>query len=169
MSLHQLDVAPRDVSAGALGLLLDGPAPAPLARLRLEGRPGAVVTLGVLGASHVVCAETGGHRLTEEVSCDAVGAGGRPLPAGLRAGGYDFTSATTATTRGELDATAARLRALAADDPAWLCGAFPGAADALTAMTAQALPAGGWAWQTWHLYPAGDTGEVVTTRTRWAP
>ncbi|MGY1724359.1 DUF2617 family protein [Blastococcus sp. SYSU DS0533] len=169
MSLHQLDIAPRDVSAGALGLLLDGPAPLPLAQLHLAGAAGATLTLGVLGASHVVCAEAGGHRLTEEVSCDAVGAGGRPLPAELRSGGYAFTSAATTETRDELDATAQRLRALAAGDPAWLCGAFPGAVDALTAMTAQPLAAGGWAWQTWHLYPAGSSGEVVRTRTRWVP
>ncbi|MCF6507443.1 DUF2617 family protein [Blastococcus sp. MG754426] len=168
MSLHQLDIAPRDVSAGALGLLLDGPAPTPLAQLRLPGAAGASVVLGVLGASHVVAAEVRGHRLTEEVSCDAVAAGGRPLPAEQRSGGYAFTAATTTATRAELDATAARLRARAAGDPAWLCGAFPGAADALTALTAQPLD-GGWAWQTWHLYPAGDSGELVTTRTRWVP
>ncbi|MCF6746525.1 DUF2617 family protein [Blastococcus sp. KM273128] len=169
MSVHQLDVAPRDVSAAALGLLLDGPAPEPLAQLRLTGAAGASLTLGVLGASHVVSADAGGRRITEEVSCDAVAAGGSPLPAELRSGGYAFTSATTTATRDELDATAARLRVRAAGDPAWLCGAFPGAHDALTALTAQPLAGGGWAWQTWHLYPAGASGEVVTTRTRWAP
>ncbi|MDP5181747.1 DUF2617 family protein [Blastococcus sp. BMG 814] len=169
MSLHQLDVTPRDVSAGALGLLLDGPAPVPLAQLRIAGVAGATLTLGVLGASHVVSAEAGGHRLTEEVSCDAVGAGGRALPARLRAGGYAFASAITATSADELDATARRLRELATGDPAWLCGAFPGAAGALTAMTAQPLAPGGWAWQTWHLYPGDGSGEVVTTRTRWTP
>ncbi|MCZ2860469.1 DUF2617 family protein [Blastococcus sp. VKM Ac-2987] len=169
MSLHQLDVQPRDVSAAALGLLLDGPPPATLARLRLPGADGSSITLGVLGASHVVTVETGGHRLTEEVSCDAVGAGGRPLPRAARSGGYRLTSEVTATDHRDLDATADRLRALAAADPTWLCGTFPGSAGALTAMTAQPLAGGGWAWQTWHLYPAGTSGEVVTTRSRWTP
>ncbi|MGY2084112.1 DUF2617 family protein [Blastococcus sp. SYSU DS0539] len=169
MSLHQLAVEPRDVSAAALGLLLDGPAPETLAQLRLPGPDGGSLTLGVLGASHVVTAAAGGRRLTEEVSCDAVGAGGRPLPRVMRSGGYRLTSAVTATDRSELDATADRLRALAGADPAWLCGAFPGSAGALTAMTAQPLAGGGWAWQTWHLYPAGTSGEVVTTRSRWTP
>ena len=169
MSLHLLDIEPRDVSAEALGLLLDRPAPATLAELRLaDGRGGSIV-LGVLGASHVVTAAIPGSRLTEEVSCDAVGAGGDPLPRNTRSGGYQLTSAVTATDRARLDRTADRLRALAAADPAWLCGAFPGSAGALTAMTAEPLAGGGWAWQTWHLYPDGDTGEVVTTRTRWTP
>jgi hypothetical protein len=169
VSLHLLDVEPRDVSAAALGLLLDRPAPATLARLELPDGRGGSITLGVLGASHVVTATVPGRRLTEEVSCDAVGAGGEPLPRSTRAGGYELVSAVTATDRGELDATADRLRALAAADPAWLCGAFPGSVGALTAMTAQPVPGGGWAWQTWHLYPAGDRGEVVTTQTRWTP
>ncbi|MGY1915333.1 DUF2617 family protein [Blastococcus sp. HT6-30] len=169
MSLHQLDVEPRDVSAAALGLLLGGPAPETLAELRLPGPGGGSITLGVLGASHVVTAEAGGRRLTEQVSCDAVGAGGHPLPRAARSGGYRLTTAVTATGRGELDATADRLRGLAAADPAWLCGAFPGSAGALTAMTAQPRAGGGWAWQTWHLYPAGVTGEVVTTRSWWTP
>ncbi|TYP81098.1 DUF2617 family protein [Blastococcus xanthinilyticus] len=169
MSVHLLDVEPRDVSAAALGLLLDRPAPAALARLELADGHGGSIVLGVLGASHVVTATLGRARVTEEVSCDAVGAGGDPLPRSTRSGGYRLTSAVTATDRAELDATADRLRALAAADPAWLCGAFPGSAGALTALTAQPVPGGGWAWQTWHLYPAGDRGEVVTTRTRWTP
>ncbi|CCG03791.1 DUF2617 family protein [Blastococcus saxobsidens] len=169
MSLHLLAIEPRDVSAAALGLLLDRSAPATLAELRLVDGRGGSVTLGVLGASHVVTAAVPGARLTEEVSCDAVGAGGDPLPRSTRSGGYELTSAVTATGRAELDATADRLRALADTDAAWLCGAFPGSVGALTAMTAQPLTAGGWAWQTWHLYPAGNTGEVVTTRSRWTP
>lgn len=170
MSLHLLDIEPRDVSAAALGLLLDRPAPTTLAELRLVvGTRGGSLTLGVLGASHVVTAVVPGARLTEEVSCDAVGGGGEPLPRSTRSGGYEFTSAVTATGGAELDATADRLRARADADPAWLCGAFPGSTGALTAMTARPLPGGGWAWQTWHLYPDGNTGEVVTTRTRWAP
>ena len=169
MSLHLLDVEPRDVSAGDLGLLLGGSAPAPLAELRLTDAHGGSLTLGVLGASHVVTAVAGARRVTEEVSCDAVGAGGEPLPRAVRFPGYELTSAVERTSRAELDATAERLRAAAAAGPGWLIGAFPGSAGALTALTAQPLPGGGWSWETWHLYPAGDTGEVVTTRSRWTP
>ena len=169
MSLHLLDVEPRDVSAGDLGLLLGGSAPAPLAELRLTDDRGGSLTLGVLGASHVVTAVAGDRRVTEEVSCDAVGAGGEPLPRSVRLPGYQLTSAVERTARAELDATAERLRALAAAGPGWLVRAFPGSAGALTALTAQSLPGGGWSWDTWHLYPDGDTGEVVTTRSRWTP
>ena len=169
MSLHLLDVEPRDVSAGALGLLLDGAAPAPLAELRLTDDHWGSLTLSVLVASQVVSAVAGDRRVTEEVSCDAVGAGGKPLPRSVRSPGYELSSSVERTSRSELDAMAARLRALAAAAPGWLLGAFPGAEGALTALTAQALPGGGWSWETWHLYPDGDTGEVVTTRSRWMP
>jgi uncharacterized protein DUF2617 len=169
VSVHLLDVEPRDVRAGALGLLLGGSAPAPLAQLRLTHHGGGSLVLGVLGASHVVTAVAGAHRVTEEVSCDAVGAGGEPLPRSVRLPGYELTSTVVRTGRAELDATAVRLRALAAAGPGWLVGAFPGSAGALTGLTAQPLPGGGWSWETWHLYPDGDTGEVVTTRSRWMP
>jgi uncharacterized protein DUF2617 len=168
MSLHDLDVEPRDVSAEALGLLLDAPAPAALVELVLhDGRDGRLVA-GVLGASHVVTAAVRGHRFTEQVSCDALAAGGRELPERAEAGGYALTSAITEVTQAELAATAARLRADAARDEHWLCGAFPGGSGALTALTAVALP-GGWAWETWHLYPGAERSVIVTTRSRWTP
>ena len=59
-----------------------------------------------------------------------------------------------------------RVRARADDDPAWLCGAFPGDAAALTALTGAPLD-GGWTWRTWHLYPGPEEGVIVTTRSRW--
>lgn len=169
MTVHQLDVQPRDVVAGALGLLLHAPAPVALAELRLRHRLDGALTLGVLGASHVVTATVAGHHLTEQVSCDAVAAGGEVLPRHVSSGGYEMSSAITAVSRTELDATADRLRALADDSPAWLCGGFPGSGNALTAMTATACADGGWTWETWHLYPAGRTGEIVTTHSRWTP
>ncbi|NEK87467.1 DUF2617 family protein [Blastococcus saxobsidens] len=169
MSLHLLDVEPRDVVAAALGLVLDRPAPHPLAELRLTDGADGEIVLGVLGASHVVTAVADGQRLTEEISCDAVGAGGEPLPRHHRAPGYELSSTVARVGRAELDATADRLRARAAAEPGWLLGAFPGSAGALTALTAQPLAGGGWTWDTWHLYPDGETGEIVTTRSRWNP
>lgn len=168
MSLHLLAVAPRDVAAETLGLVLDAHAPATLAELRSEDRRGGTVTLGVLGASHVVTATRPGHRITEQVSCDALGLGGRALPDSHRDGGYRFSSTTREVPSAELAGVAGRLRRAAEHDTGWLCGAFPGSDTALTALTATPV-AGGWTWQTWHLYPAGPSGVVVRTRSRWVP
>ncbi len=169
MTVHLLDVTPRDVAADALGLVLDAPAPPALVEVTVDDGRGGAVTLGVLGASHVVTARVPGHRLTEQVSCDAVAAGGRRLPRRARVGGYEIASETTAVPRAELEATAGLLRTRAATSPGWICGAFPGAGSAVTALTAQALPDGGWTWQTWHLYPGDEEGVIVTTRSRWRP
>jgi hypothetical protein len=169
VSLHDLDVEPRDVRAEALGLLLDAPAPAALAQLTLDDGRGATLVLGVLGASHVVTAAAGAQRITEQVSCDALAAGGQALPERAEAGAYAMSSTVREPPRAEFDATAARLRIWAEREGNWLCGAFPGGAGALTALTAAALPAGGWTWETWHLYPGAERSVIVTTRSRWTP
>lgn len=174
MTLHVLDVAPRDVAADALGLLLDAPAPRGLAELVLRDGHGGLLTLAVLGASHAVAATRPGHRITEQVSCDAVAAGGRPLPRSAHAGAYAMTSTTATVPPDELAATAERLGRLAEHDASWLCGTFPGPGHALTALagsalTGSGLPSGGWTWETWHLYPGEEFGVIVTTRSRWTP
>ncbi len=169
MSVHLLDVEPRDVAADALGLLLHAPAPAALAETSLRDGRGGLLTLGVLGASHVVTATLPGHHLTEQVSCDAVGAGGQELPQRAQLGGYQLATVTREVPRAELEETAARLRDLAESSDSWLCGTFPGTGSAMTAMTAGALPAGGWTWESWHLYPGEETSSIVTTRSRWIP
>jgi len=46
--------------------------------------------------------------------------------------------------------------------PDALAGAFPGSPDALTVLAGREVP-GGWAWSSWHVYPAA--GEVVRTRS----
>ena len=169
MSVHLLDVTPRDVAAEALGLLLDAPCPPALAELTFDDGRGGSITLGVLGASHVVAARVPGRLLTEQVSCDAVAGGGRLLPRHARVGEYEIDSATTIVPRAELDATAEHLRRQAAARDGWICGSFPGADSAVTALTAAALPGGGWDWRTWHLYPGEQEGVIVTTRSRWQP
>lgn len=169
MTAHLLDVAVRDVAADSLGLVLHAPVPTALADLTLDdGRDGACV-LGVLGASHVVRVSVPGHALTEQVSCDALAAGGRPLPPALNSGAYAMTSARDRVPGPDLRATAAGLRAVAERATGWLCATFPGADSALTALTARPLAGGGWTWRTWHLYPGRDVGVVVTTRSRWTP
>ena len=65
-------------------------------------------------------------------------------------------------------ALAERLRACAAEQPHWVCGAFPGARAAVTALVGRAVP-GGWGWRTWHLYPCAGGGVVVRTSSRWTP
>ncbi|MGH3871116.1 MAG: DUF2617 family protein [Pseudonocardiaceae bacterium] len=169
MTVHLLDVPPRDVAADALGLLLHAPAPAALAEATLRDGHGGLLTLGVLGASHVVVATLPGYLLTEQVSCDAVGAGGQQLPERKELGAYQLATRTREVPHAELDETAARLRGLAGRSDSWLCAAFPGAGSAMTVLTASVLPPGGWAWRSWHLYPGEQTGSIVTTRSRWTP
>ncbi|UTT47237.1 MULTISPECIES: DUF2617 family protein [Rhodococcus] len=168
MSTHILDIVPRDVSASALGLVLDAPAPPPLVSARLTDSAAGILTLGVLGASHVVTAQSGRRTLTEQVSCDAVGAGGHPLPERHDRDGYLFRSRTATVQRAELAQRANRLRATARSAPGWLCAAFPGDDDALTVLSGTA-DAGEWHWRTWHLYPSVDTGVIVETESRWRP
>lgn len=169
MSVHLLEVEPRDVAAEALGLLLHAPAPAALAETTLRDGRGGLLTLGVLAASHVVTAILPGHRLTEEVSCDAIGAGGQELPQHSQLGGYQLTTVTRQVRRTELEEIAARLRGRAQRSDSWLCATFPGAGSAMTVMTAGALPSRGWVWESWHLYPGALTSSIVTTRSRWLP
>jgi Protein of unknown function DUF2617 len=169
MSVHLLEVEPRDIAADALGLLLHAPPPAALAEISFHDGRGGSLSLGVLGASHVVTATVPGHYLTEQISCDALEAGGQQLPSHTQLGGYQLITTTRQMPRGELEQTAARLRGLAEDSDAWLCGTFPGAASAMTAMTASALPGGGWCWVSWHLYPGEQASAIVTTRSRWIP
>ena len=50
MTLRVLDVAPRDVAAEALGLLLDAPVPPALAELTVRDGDGGALTLHVCGS-----------------------------------------------------------------------------------------------------------------------
>jgi hypothetical protein len=174
VTLHVLGVEPRDVTAEALGLVVNAETPLPLAELTITSGDDTV-TLGVLGASHAVTARLAGRRITEQVSCDAVRAGGRPLPATDGAHGYRFDSTTDVVDRARLEQTADWLRRQATEVDGWICGVFPGDHTALTALTARRDEPGGWSWQTWHLYPgdhpsAGDAGGVIVkTRSRWQP
>jgi Protein of unknown function DUF2617 len=169
MSVHLLEIQPRDVTPDALGLLLHAPAPTALAEITAADGRGGSLTLGVLGASHVVTATRPGHHLTEQVSCDALGAGGQELPHHTQHGGYQLASVTRQVPCAELEEIAARLRSLAERSDRWLYGAFPGTSSAITAMTARALPVGGWSWQSWHLYPSTCTSSIVITRSSWIP
>ncbi|OBK23876.1 hypothetical protein A5634_04785 [Mycobacterium asiaticum] len=164
MPLHQLAVAPADVSGSRLTLALNAAAPKPLATYRLTHPVGGALLLGVLGASHVVAVEHSGHRFSEQISCSA----GNSLPQRSHAPGYQLKSTVEERDEATFRALAKLLRERCAREPGWLGGVFPGDDAALTALTA--APDGtGWCWQTWHLYPTQSGGTVVHTASRWHP
>jgi len=160
--LHQLAVAPADVSGAGLGLALSAPSPLPLATYRLLHPGGGALVLGVLGASHVITVENAGF--SEQVSCAAPD----PLPERTEAPGYRLESRTATYDEGTFRRLAHRLRERCERETGWLGGTFPGDDAALTALTGE--PDGpGWRWQTWHLYPAAPGGTVVSTASQWRP
>ena len=171
MPFYQLAVSPADVSGLSLGLVLNAPAPTPLAACRLSHPDGGALLLGVLGASHVVAVDHGTDRFCEQVSCTARDLGVE-LPDRTDAPGYHLESRTDTHDETTFRRIARDLRARCARERVWLGGTFPGDAAALTALTAE--PAGaGWRWQTWHLYPGypgrDSGGMVVRTTSRWRP
>lgn len=167
MPLHQLAVAPADVSGTRLGLALNAPAPPTLASCQLEHPGGGVLRLGVLGASHVVTVEHAARHFSEQVSCTARRHGGA-LPEHADAPGYRIESSTVTHGEEAFRQLAQRLRDRCATDAGWLGGTFPGDDAALTVLAAEPEGAG-WRWQTWHLYPAASGGTVVHTASRWHP
>lgn len=167
MPLHQLSVAPADVSGTRLGLAINGPAPRPLATYRLDHPGGGTILLGVLGASHVIIVNHCGASFSEQVSCTARSHGGS-LPIHTEAPGYCLESRTDSYDEPAFRRLADELRQRCAADEGWLGGVFPGDDAALTALAAE--PDGsGWRWQTWHLYPSASGGTVVHTASRWQP
>jgi len=164
--LHQLAVAPADVSGSRLGLALNAPAPRPLATYRLaHPAGGGALLLGVLGASHVVAVEHPECSFSEQVSCNVTSG---DLPDRTDAPGYCLQSRTDTHDETTFRRLAAELRERCAAETGWLGGMFPGDDAALTALFARPDGAG-WSWQTWHLYPAGSGGTVVHTASRWQP
>ena len=164
MPFHHLSVVPVDVLGSELGLALNTPAPAPLASCRLGHPDGGTLTLGVLGASHVV---TIGHPdvvFSEQISCELAG----ELPDRTQAPGYHLESRIDVYSESTFRRLADRLQERCATENGWLGGCFPGDAAALTALAAEPEGAG-WRWQTWHLYPGSAGGTVVYTASRWSP
>jgi hypothetical protein len=168
--LHQLAVAPADVSGTRLRLALNTTAPSPLASHQLAHPDGGVLRLGVLGASHVVTVEHAARHFSEEVSCTPRQHSGR-LPDHADAPGYRIESHTATQDEESFRQLAHELREQCATETGWLGGTFPGDDAALTVLSAE--PDGiGWRWQTWHLYPQrplGSGGVVVHTASRWHP
>ncbi|GAB7141929.1 DUF2617 family protein [Mycobacterium riyadhense] len=170
MPLHQLAVAPADVSGARLALALNEPAPPALATYRLDHPGGGSLQLGVLGASHLVTAEHRTGQFSEQVSCAARNHQSG-LPDHTEAPGYCLQSRTYTRDEEGFRRLAHHLRERCTREIGWLGGVFPGDDAALTALVAE--PDGsGWRWQTWHLYPlhpCGSGGTVVHTASRWRP
>ncbi|KZS61051.1 DUF2617 family protein [Mycobacterium ostraviense] len=167
MPLHQLAVAPADVSGARLRLAINAPPPRPLATYRMDHPGGGTLLLGVLGASHVVTVNHGDTRFSEQISCSARNQG-ESLPTHSEAPGYRLQSRSDTHDESTFRRLAHELRQRCARDDGWLGGMFPGDDAALTALAAE--PHGtGWRWQTWHLYPTGSGGSVVHTASRWQP
>jgi hypothetical protein len=165
--LHQLAVAPADVSGTRLGLALNAPAPPPLATCLVDHPDGGALLLGVLGASHVITVEHATGRFSEQVSCSARSLG-VDLPERTEAPGYCIESHTDTHDEATFRRLAHQLRERCAQETGWLGATFPGDDAALTALAAEP-DATGWRWQTWHLYPAASGGTVVHTASRWRP
>jgi hypothetical protein len=164
---HELAVKPADVSGQGLGLALNATAPHPLATCRVVHPDGGTLTLGVLGASHVVTVEHLGKDFSEQVSCTARAHGGQ-LPQRADAPGYQLDSRIRVWNDVAFRWLARRLRQRCAQEPHWLGGAFPGDDAALTVLAA-APNGAGWHWQSWHLYPESLGGTEVYTSSRWRP
>ncbi|SEH87080.1 Protein of unknown function DUF2617 [Mycolicibacterium rutilum] len=164
MPLHRLAVSPADVSGSTLRLALNAPAPTPLATRVLHHPDGTTLTLGVLGASHLVTVDAADHAFSEEVSCTAQS--DAALPGHATAPGYRIRSRTEIRGAADFHRLAHTLRDNCERHGGWLGGVFPGDDAALTALCAEPGPAG-WRWQTWHLYPSEAGGTVVHTTSRW--
>ncbi|MFX4294212.1 DUF2617 family protein [Streptomyces bohaiensis] len=161
-----LDTAPEDLSL-ALGL------PDQEALLTTEVPvDGATVRLRLLGASHQVFVGP----VRETVACLGKGVGeGLPAVLAREVDGwsYRFASHTRRYSAAEFAAVVRELRETLADRDDALFGVFPGAPDAVTALSVgraapDAVPDGGGAgprvaWRTWHTYPRSF--QIVETRT----
>jgi hypothetical protein len=152
-----------DTSAAALRWHLDD---RPRAALAVRAvRLGTIdVELRVLGASHQVIVRDGDATVGELVAC---GEDGATLPSArcheLDAHTYALSSTVRLGSRVTIHRAVNRLVRAAADHERAVVAAYPGDADAVTAIAVDATPSGGLRWRTWHAYPR--TGELVVTRT----
>ncbi|QDQ97333.1 DUF2617 family protein [Tomitella fengzijianii] len=165
MTFHVLTVPAIDVEADELNLILGRPAPPALAELVLTHPNGGTVTLGVLGASHVVSVGSGVQHFTEQISCNTAPLR-TPLPRSFEDRGYRLDAQTRQLSRAGIARVAGLLQARSEADARWITGRFPGDTSALTSLAASP-ERDGWSWRTWHLYPGVDRGTVVRTESRW--
>lgn len=187
--IRDLMIPPADVSARALGVLLNGPS-RPLLAQRTVTAADSSLSMGIIGASHMVdvsypTAEVPVFR--EEVSCLAASPlnpsaakvswcispqlagslydGKGELYESFPAGDYRFSMTTDAFTDADFDDAAEKI--VAGFSPDWLVGRFPGVGGFhLTALHAR-WRGDRWHWLTFHLYP--EEKAIVRTESEWTP
>lgn len=161
MSLAILDVPFKDTAAEQLRVAFDGQVPDTLCEAVISHPDGKTppLTLGVLGASHVVFV---GKRknpcFTEEISCTATH--GVPL-----SGAGVMVKARVENLSPEAFAQRANAlqREFGAGHPHSVVAEFPGSPGALTVLSAEPIEQG-YRWDTWHGYPPG---QLVWTSNTW--
>ena len=186
-----LDIPIVDVSAAALGIRFNAPAPELLATLDLQGGEFGL-RLSIIGASHVVDVLHGVDEpqlvFREEISCNAR-AGGQAVAGGVRknmelptwqgtqahGARYIIDVDTHVMEDAELAAHADELATRAEAQPTtsagWLARRFPGEGEHhLTALHGEITMTNSQAhlqWRTWHVYP--EEGAIVesTSTITW--
>lgn len=153
--LATLDAPYIDTTAADLRFALGLPPQPALRTLTVELDRGPVL-LRLLGASHQV--RFGG--VDETVAC--LPSLTTALPEAFHRPGYRFTATVRTLAPAAFAEACEDLRRRAGLDEHALAGVFPGARDALTVLSARAVP-GGAAWWTAHAYP--QTGELVLTES----
>lgn len=152
-----------DVSADGLRWAVGLEAQQALAVTTVELTGPLRAELRILGASHQVVVHAEDRLVfSETVACDLPVSS--PLPDRAAVGGYAVDAQVRTHAAADFHDRVTELEATLAE-PASLGRAlawarFPGAPDALTAISFVATPAMA-RWQTWHTYP--NTGEVVHT------
>ena len=167
MPLHQLAVAPADVSGSKAP---DSRSMRPHRR-RWRSARCAIPTAACCGSG---CSaprtssrsSTPPARFSEQVSCTA-GSDVGELPEHTEAPATRWNRAPELTTRRRFVDSRANSATGAEPKPGWLGGTFPGDDAALTALAAEPDGAG-WRWQTWHLYPRPRRGPAAKWSTRRA-
>lgn len=165
----RLELGYADTRAEDLRWTLTHPELPALATAAPVGLP---VRLRVLGASHQVVVDGPGLPVLVETVAYVPGVDAHLPTPGVRttlAGGpwsYELETHVEELSAADLSARVAGLLADLDGRPAALSAAFPGDADAVTALLAEPEP-GGAAWRTWHAYP--QHGQLVHTRTRVRP
>lgn len=168
-----LRVATADVSCWGLGVCLNGPARAVLTSRMLHDAPSTSLSMGILGASHVVEVRDGHTPIfREEVSCVAAAETGETVPVDdgraeyhqqFPTADYHFSLLTNIFSHNEFSDNAATL--LASMDASWLVARFPGEGDYHITALGGAWDFDRWCWTTYHLYP--QEGAIVRTQSAW--
>lgn len=159
-----LDRPYADVRAADLSLAVGLPPQDALARLAVPLPDGTTLEVRLLGASHQILLDVDGRAWSETVSCGAAPEPGLPRTAlDLGPARYEFTARVDVLPPRRFARRVGLIAARVAAERHGLVGEFPGAAYAVTALSAQPRP-DGVTWRTWHSYPG--EWSIVRTRSR---